>query len=1090
MIHTDKFYPTPLKQLLKMILLQEKNGEILNIPKELFFKPEKNDFFKTSKFGQQLDTPVGLAAGPHTQLSQNLIGAWLVGARYLELKTIQTLDELEVSKPCIDMQDEGYNCEWSQELKINQSFNEYLNAWIIIHILADKFGYEHHGTIFNMSVGYNMEGILKENVQWFFNKMNNCEIELNEKIKEISEIYPRIKDLKISSQISDNITLSTMHGCPPDEIEKIGMYLINERKLNTLIKLNPTLLGVQLREILRNNGFATNVPDLAFEHDLKYNDALNLIKNLQTAANKQNVFFGLKLTNTLESKNNKDIFKPENEMMYMSGKALHQISVNVARKLQNEFDGELKLSFSAGADAFNISNLIACGFDTVTVCTDILKPGGYGRLAQYFEEMKKNAEIVNAKNIDEFISKSSNSCVINHQYAALENLNRYADEVLEKEEYKKKGFVEPSIKTSRKLKEFDCISAPCVDTCPTNQAIPDYMYYTAKGEYNKAFETILQTNSFPIVTGMVCDHTCQLKCTRINYDNSLLIREIKRFVTENTDEKTQRTYEKLKVANIQKVSIIGAGPAGISAAYYLAYYGFEVTVYESKSKPGGMVSGAIPSFRLTNEDILKDIAKAEKLGAKILYDEKIDSERFAEICKKSKYVFIAVGAQLSSKMKIENIDAEGVIEPLEFLFRVRDNKPAGIGKNVAVIGGGNTAMDAARTAYRLVGTEGKVTVVYRRTIKEMPADLGEIKAVLAEGIEIYELTAPEKIITEHGKVVGLQCSKMELGEKDAKGRRVPVKVEGSEFEMKFDTIIPAIGQDLNIDFIDNELLKSEKLYHTQIENIFIGGDAMRGAATAIKAIADGRKVAELIVKKENRNFEPTFKEADKKISVNDLKLKKAKREFGVKVNETKLDNRQNFNMVTSTLTEEEAKNESARCLHCDKFCNICVTVCPNMANYGYETELKKYEIQTIALEDKDLEVWTSDILKINQKYQIINIADWCNECGNCNTFCPTDSAPYIVKPKLHLTKDSFENHIIGYFFQDNKTLLYKADGEISSFKENNAAFLFNNNDIEATLDKITLEIIDCELKNDIKLTTLDKLPEMKEVFDLRDRFVV
>ncbi len=1090
MAHTDRFYPTPLKQLLKMILLQEKNGEILNIPKELFFKPQKEDFFRTSKFGQNLDTPVGLAAGPHTQLAQNLIGAWLAGARYIELKTIQTLDELEVSKPCIDMQDEGYNCEWSQELKIHQSFDEYLNAWIIIHILADKFGYEHHGTIFNMSVGYNMDGILKENVQWFFSKMNNCEAELKQKIEEISDIYPKVKDLKISAQISDNITLSTMHGCPPDEIEKIGLYLINERKLNTIIKLNPTLLGEQLREILKESGYATNVPDIAFEHDLKYPDALNLIKNLRSAANNQNVFFGLKLTNTLESRNNKDIFKPENEMMYMSGRALHQVSVNVARKLQNEFDGELKLSFSAGADAFNISNLLACGFDTITVCSDILKPGGYGRLAQYFEEMKKNAAQKNAKNLDELILKTSQSCVADKKYAAIENLNRYADEVLENKAYKKKGFVEPSIKTSRKLTEFDCISAPCVDTCPTNQAIPDYMFYTSKGEYNKAFETILQTNSFPIVTGMVCDHTCQLKCTRINYDNSLLIRDIKRFVTEHSQVKNEKFTKNIAGFKTSNVSIIGAGPAGISAAYYLAYYGFEVTVYESKSKPGGMVSGAIPSFRLTNEDILKDIAKAEKLGVKILYDEKIDSERFAEICKKSKYVFIAAGAQLSSKMKIENIDAEGVIEPLEFLFRVRDNKPAGIGQNVAIIGGGNTAMDAARTAYRLVGTEGKVTVVYRRTIKEMPADLGEIKAVLAEGVEIYELTAPEKIITENGKVVGLQCSKMVLGEKDAKGRRAPVKVQGSEFELKFDTIIPAIGQDLNIDFIDNELLKSEKLYHTQIENIFIGGDAMRGAATAIKAIADGRKVAEIIVAKENRNFEPSFKEADKKISVNELKLKKAKREFGVEVKETPLDNRQNFNMVTSTLSESEAKKEASRCLHCDKFCNICVTVCPNMANFGYETELKKYEIQTIGIEDQDLEVWATDIVKIKQKHQIINIADWCNECGNCNTFCPTDSAPYIVKPKLHLTKESFENHVIGYYFENYNTLLYKKDGNICKFSEAKDEFIFDSNEISATLAKSNLEIIDCELKDQTKLVTLDILPEMKEIFDLRDKFVV
>jgi len=1086
MNHTDKFFPTPLRQLLDLILIQEKNGEILNIPSELFFKPKKDDVFKTSKFGQLLHNPIGLAAGPHTQLAQNIVGAWLAGGRYIELKTVQTLDEIEVSKPCIDIQDEGYNCEWSQELKIEQSFNEYLNAWILIHILADKFGFEQHGTIFNMSVGYNMEGILKSNIQYFFDKMKDCSAELAQKIAEISDIYPRVKDLKISSQITDNITLSTMHGCPPEEIEKIGLYLINERKLNTLIKLNPTLLGDKLREILNNSGFATNVPDLAFEHDLKYEDALKLIRSLQNAANQQNVFLGFKLTNTLESVNNKNIFKPENSMMYMSGRALHQISVNVARKLQNEFNGELKLSFSAGADAFNVSDLLAFGFDTITVCTDILKPGGYGRLAQYFEEINKNFNNLNAKKIDEFILKSNNSNNSDTKKSALENLNIYADKVLENPAYKKTGFTEPSIKTSRKLNEFDCISAPCVDTCPTNQAIPDYLFYTAKSDYNKAFETIMQTNSFPIVTGMICDHTCQLKCTRINYDNSLLIREIKRFVSENHNS---TKIENKKVANIVKVSIIGAGPAGISAAYYLANYGCEVTVYEAKPKAGGMVSGAVPAFRLTDENILKDIERAEKLGVKILYNQKIDKQRFEDLQKESKYVFIAVGAQLSSKFNVEGIDSEGVVEPLEFLHKVRNNELKNFGKNIAIIGGGNTAMDAARTAYRLVGKDGKVTIIYRRTIKEMPADLGEIKAVLAEGIEILELTAPEKIVSQNNKVVSMICSKMKLGEKDKSGRQSPVKIQGSDFELQFDTIIPAIGQDLNIDFVDNSLLKSDKQFFTQIKNVFIGGDAMRGAATAIKAIADGRKIAEIIVAQENRNFEPTFEKADKKISLKELKLKKAKREFATKVTETDVNDRQNFNMVTSSLIENQAKTESERCLQCDLFCNVCVTVCPNMANFGYETKLKKYEIQTVGLEDKDFEIWTTDIFRITQKHQILNIADWCNECGNCNTFCPTDSAPYIVKPKLHLTKQSFENHVIGYYFENYNTLLYKSNNEILTFKENKAAYVYQNKDILATLDKKTLEILDCDLTEGVTLTSLNKLPEIKEIFDLRNQFV-
>ncbi|MCF6185146.1 MAG: hypothetical protein L3J56_11125, partial [Bacteroidales bacterium] len=292
---TDKFTPAPLKKLLQIIINEyDTKKSILGIYEEQFFRPGKNDKFRSHRFGKLLETPIGVAAGPHTQLSQNIIAAWLTGARYIELKTVQTLDELEVSKPCIDMQDEGYNCEWSQELKIHQSFDEYLNAWILIHILKDKLNigtHEEPGFIFNMSAGYDLAGIMKKNVQWFFDKMTNASAELKQKVEDIKDIYPNVVNLNINPEITDNITLSTMHGCPPDEIEQIAQYLITERKLHTTIKLNPTLLGKDnLREIIKNSGFNTEVPDEAFEHDVKYGDALGFIKRLTEKAKENNVF--------------------------------------------------------------------------------------------------------------------------------------------------------------------------------------------------------------------------------------------------------------------------------------------------------------------------------------------------------------------------------------------------------------------------------------------------------------------------------------------------------------------------------------------------------------------------------------------------------------------------------------------------------------------------------------------------------------------------------------------------------------------------------------------------------------------------------
>ena len=458
----------------------DESQQIFGIHKDLFFTPRESDLFTMNRFGQFLETPIGVAAGPHTQMAQNLIAAWLCGSRYLELKTVQTLDELNVSKPCIDIQDEGYNCEWSQELRLDDSFDEYLNAWIMIHLLRHKFGWKNtrgRGFLFNMSVGYNLEGILKSNVQTFLARMNDCSDVLKEKLAAIRKFYPLIDEVEIPAQLSDNITLSTMHGCPPDEIEKIAMYLVKERGYHTIIKMNPTLLGAgHLRHILNEQlGFETNVPDEAFGHDLKYPDGVQIIKNMRAAAAEKGVKFGLKLTNTLESVNHKTIFPPNEKMMYMSGRALHPISVNVAAKLQNEFDGMLDISFSAGADCFNLPQIIAAGIKPVTVCSDVLKPGGYGRQLQYLQDLDQAMRDERAANIDEFVLNFADcSCKKVHK-AALISLRRYAGAVVNNPAYHKDSKTGESVKTARKLTAYDCVQAPCIHTCPAGQDTPSYM---------------------------------------------------------------------------------------------------------------------------------------------------------------------------------------------------------------------------------------------------------------------------------------------------------------------------------------------------------------------------------------------------------------------------------------------------------------------------------------------------------------------------------------------------------------------------------------------------------------------------------------
>ena len=1052
MIMTDSFSVLPLSRLLKIILNQyDTSGKILGISEELFFNPKLNKSLCITRFGSLLETPIGVAAGPQTQLAQNIVASWLTGARFIELKTIQTLDELEVSKPCIDMQDEGYNCEWSQELKIHQSFEQYLDAWIIIHVLRDKFDWNDNmepGVIFNMSVGYDLKGILNKNVQWFFNKMADASNELKEKIENIKSIYPNIVNLNIDPCISNNITLSTMHGCPADEIETIGEYLIENKKLHTAIKLNPTLLGKEkLHEIITNSGFETQVPDIAFEHDLKYPDALNIIRNLQNKADQNNLQFSIKLTNTLESLNHKGVFSASEEMMYMSGKALHPISINLAAKLQTEFDGKLDISFSGGADAFNIADIVNCGLSPVTVCTDLLKPGGYGRLNQYIENLRIEKEV---SGTDEF-----------------QKLIKYAEEVIIKSSYKKVSFADPSIKTNRQLGYFDCNHAPCVDICPTNQGIPDYLYHTSKGEFAKAAEVIQQTNPFPHTTGMVCDHLCQTKCTRINYDSPLLIREIKRFIAENHID--NRSTEKNSISRIQlSVSIIGAGPSGLSCAYFLAKAGFKVDVYESKSRAGGMVQGAIPSFRLTDEAIDVDINSILELGVDIHYDHEVNKLTFSQLQHDSSFIFIGTGARKSKTPDIPGIQSNGVLDPLEFLFKVKQETESGLGKNVVIIGGGNTAMDAARTAYRLVGKDGKVTIVYRRTIKQMPADLGEIKAVIDEGIEIIELVSPLRINTTNGIVNSLCCSRMKLGEKDSSGRARPIEIPDSEFEIEMDTLIPAIGQEIDIDFADSSQLKTkEGEYETEISNVFIGGDAMRGASTAINAIGDGRKAAQEIINKAGVEFNTRQGFLRTNQDVNQLMIKKAERKLPQAVNETSLNDRQNFNLVSTTLTEEEAIKEASRCLLCDEVCNICTTVCPNLAFHSYEVDPVEYKLKKIIISGNDTKIVDGETFEVKQKYQILHIADWCNQCGNCNTFCPSSGAPYLEKPHLYLNRESFEKEKDGYFLieeVESSSLLHFHDNHLYSLIDQGDFLIFENDNYKIKLDSNTMQIQDFEVK--------------------------
>jgi putative selenate reductase len=1087
---SDKFYRIPIQRLFNWILNEEKEGRLFGLYKELLFTPNNTDTFRMQRYGQLLETPIGVAAGPHTQLAQNIIASWLTGARYIELKTVQTLDELEVTKPCIDMEDEGYNCEWSQELRIKDSYDEYLNAWILIHLLKHKFGWDEDesGFIFNLSVGYDLQGILKPNVQWFFDKMNNCSIEKSEKIEQLSKLYPAIKDVNIPDRISNNITLSTMHGCPPDEIESIGKYLIEKRKLHTTVKLNPTLLGKEKLKYILNEklGYKITVPDEAFEHDLKYNEAVSMIKSLQKCAYENNVEFGLKLTNTLESLNTTNWLPVNEKMVYTSGRALHPISINLAEKLQSEFNGTLDISFSAGIDAFNVADTLACNLRPVTVCSDLLKPGGYLRLTQYLENIDKRIKDSGTSNIDEFILKTSGKN--NLTDAGLKNLQHYAKSVLNNKRYHKSSFPYENIKTGRELTAYDCIHAPCIEACAVSQNVPEYMYHTANGNFDKAFKVILQDNPLPNITGNVCDHLCQTKCTRMNYDNSLLIRGIKRFNSEKFNDKVDLV---IKDKNGIKVSVIGAGPSGLSCAYFLALDGFEVDVYEAKPFAGGMAADSIPFFRITDSQIKADIDLIKSLGVNFHFKTKVDEHLFNKLKSESNYIYIGIGAQQGKKLNIPGENYVNVFDQLTFLSKVRRKEEINIGKNVAVIGGGNSAVDAARTAKRIVGNNGNVTVLYRRTINEMPADKEEINALLDESIDIIELTAPLSISEENNNL-NLQCIKMKLSTPDESGRRKPLPIENSEFILSFDSIITAIGQNTILDFLPDKNLTIKNKNETEFENIFAGGDAVRGADSLINAIADGKNAAYSIIAKANIDFNITTNTADKKLSLMEFQKKQAYREYGIKLPELDLNERESFDLVHPTLTEEQAIAEANRCLYCNDVCNICVGVCPNFANVSYEakkTEFPKYKIN---FSGTGPTVTANGKLIFTQTTQIFNIGDFCNECGNCNTFCPTSDAPYLTKPKFYLTEESFMQEDNCYFLNGN-TLSFKHNGKIETLIYSENYYVYTSEDVTVKINGNDYSIINSEIKTETNKINMDLTKAMEMIYlfnNLKDNSVL
>ena len=896
-------------------------------------------------FGRTLETPIGPAAGPHTQMTQNIVAAYYAGSRFFELKTVQIMDGEElaacINRPCIKADDEGYNCEWSTELTVPQAMEEYIKAWFLLKVIAREFGLgDMNGFQFNVSVGYDLAGIQSPKVDTFLNSMKHAEdTEIFKHCKayllEHADWFEHVttEDIEqIPPEICNSVTLSTLHGCPPQEIERIAMYLLTEKGFHTFVKCNPTLLGYEFaRKTMDEMGYDyIQFGDFHFKDDLQYEDAVPMLTRLMNTAKERNLEFGVKITNTFPV----DVKQNElpSEEMYMSGKSLYPLSISLAAKLAKEFDGRLRISYSGGADYYNIERIVDAGIWPVTVATTLLKPGGYQRLTQMAKLLdKENAPF---EKVD------------------AESAGKLAEEAVKDPHHVKAMKTLPSRKMKKEVPLMDCFVAPCKEGCPIHQDITTYLQLVGEEKYEEAMEVIAEKNPLPFITGTICAHNCMSKCTRNFYETPVHIREMKLKAAENGYEALLEKLPVPAVTKAGKAAVIGGGPAGMAAAYFLRKGGMEVTLFEAKESLGGVVRHVIPPFRISEDAIEKDAEILRKMQVDIRCNTKVES---LEELKKQGYtkIVLAVGAPVQGSLKLESGMPKNA---LEFLaeFKQTDGNVS-LGKYVVVIGGGNTAMDTARAAKRNAGVE-HVYLVYRRTRRYMPADEEELVMALEDGVEFKELLSPVKL--ENGQLL---CKVMQLSDYDVSGRR-GVTETGETVWVPADTVIAAVGEKVPTDWYQanglavsekGRLYVDEKTLKTSDDNVYAAGDGLYGPATVVEAIRDGRKVAEAIAGEVlARDFDKLAEKVYAKRGV----LKE----------------------------EQKETKEAGRCLGCSTICENCVEVCPNRAN--------------IAIQVPGME-----------KHQIIHVDYLCNECGNCKSFCPYSSAPYLDKFTLFATEADMEN---------------------------------------------------------------------------------
>ena len=975
---SDVMRPIPFAQLMNWIITEHADkGSIFGIRKIV-----RHEGGADPIFAEKIETPFGPAAGPNSQLAQNIIASYVAGARFFELKTVQIMDGEELSacvnKPCIVAEDECYNCEWSTELTVPQAMDEYIKAWWACKLLARELGLgDPDGFVFNMSVGYDLEGIKSPKVDAYIEGMKDasktdvwaeCQAWASANLDRFENVDQAFVD-SVSPRVSSSVTESTLHGCPPAEIERIATYLITEKGLNTYIKCNPTLLGYEYaRERLDSLGFDyIAFDDKHFREDLQWADAIPMFERLIKLTAERGLSFGVKLTNTFPV----DVTRKElpSEEMYMSGRSLFPLTIHLAHRISEQFDGKLRISYSGGADAQNIRDIYGAGIWPVTMATTVLKPGGYERFSQIAGLL---ADVTRKDDVD---------------VAAVAALD---EAVAESPKYMKPVKPMPVHKLDWPLPLTSCFTSPCRNACPIEQDIPAYLAAVDEGRLDDALAIIAERNALPFITGNLCPHPCGSKCMRSFYEpEGAAIRASKLKAARGGIESLLAAIKADGVkahdgAADHKVAVIGGGPAGLACAFFLSRAGADVTILERKETLGGVARHIIPAFRISDEDIDRDVELCLAYGAKVKTG--VEAKSVAEL-KAEGYtdVVVACGAWAPGHVGLEYGEE---IDVLEFLGAAKRGEDlSALGTDVVIVGAGNTAMDAARVAKRLPGVEN-VRIVYRRTKRYMPADEEELAEALSEGVELCELLAPKGV-----RAGVLTCDKMVLGEPDESGRRSPVAT-GEVVEVPATSVICAVGEHIEGSLYEAAGVEVDRRGRpagcaTGVEGVWAAGDCRRGPARFVDAIADAQEVAKGML---GVDFAAYASENVRTGHEDECYARKGDLRLGC-----------------------AGCSKNSGCLGCATVCEACCDVCPNRAN--------------VAITVPGL-----------AQHQVVHVDGMCNECGNCAVFCPWSGRPYKDKLTLFWSAEDMGNsENQGFLAQPDGTFLVRVDGKTAAYDVDDAA---------------------------------------------------